>query len=717
MRTQNYRVQLAVVGGGPAGVTAAIAAARQGLATLLVTNRPVLGGNSSSEIRVWARGAVGAGNLFAEEMGIWGELKLENLYRNPEGNPIFWDEVLLDAVLAEPNLTLVLNTQVDALRREGARVCAVEGTQQGTGKKITVEADWFLDATGDGTLGALAGLPYYLGEQLVMPGQRAEPPFELLGSSLLFFTEKTDHPVAFHAPAYAWPRDKVEALLQGGGRIVEPTMSGSDCWWFELGGRQDTIAEDGEIALELRRLVLGVWDYIKNSGRFDADCYTLSWIGSIPGKRESRRMVTDYLLRGQDVLQERSFEDGAFYGGWYLDVHPAGGMLDADAPNCVQTPVPVYPIPLRCLYNSQVENLLFAGRCIGTEREAFFSTRVMDTCALSGQAAAMLAAACAAWHTVPGQMTKDQVVQLRQQLLREDLFVPGLPADDPTDLAREASLTVTSTHDGRAGALAGAMSLAEGGFVTFPGVEGTALLRVSLSKGQTLRGTLYGAPLPNVLCPGEKIRAYCWDLPAGDHILPVQGQAGCFCTLVLEPAPGAELPLCRPLRTGFVCGKKDGPVCGEPMLAYEQPGAFYGAEQLVNGYIRPWGGANQWCAAPQDPEPCITLQWPQARALKQLRLYLDPDLCAERPSSHAAQWQASHKLTLHREMPAQLARDMTVEVSQDGSSWKPVWEQRENRKRLVTVAFPEKQEFQALRIRFTKTWGPRPVGVFALHLI
>lgn len=717
MWTQNYRVQLAVVGGGPAGVTAAIAAARQGMNTLLVTNRPVLGGNSSSEIRVWARGAVGAGNLYAEEMGIWGELKLENLYRNPEGNPIFWDEVLLDAVLAESNLTLLLNTQVDTLHREGCRVCAVEGVQQGTEKKIMVEADWFLDATGDGTLGALAGLPYYLGERLVAPGQEPEPPFELLGSSLLFYTEKTEHPVAFHAPAYAWPREKVEALLQGGGRIVEPTMSGSDCWWFELGGRQNTIRDDGEIALELRRLVLGVWDYIKNSGSFDADCYTLSWIGSIPGKRESRRMVTDYLLRGQDVLQGRSFEDGAFYGGWYLDVHPAGGMLDADAPNCVQTPVPVYPIPLRCLYNSQVENLLFAGRCIGTEREAFFSTRVMDTCALSGQAAAMLAAACTMWHTVPGQMTKGQIAQLRQQLLKEDLFVPGLQGDERADQVYEAKLTVSSTHDGRAGAPAGAMSLAEGGFVTFPGMDGTVLFSVTLHTPQTLRGILYGAPLPNVLCPGEKIREYCWELPAGDHILQVQAQEECFCTLVLEPAPGAELPLCQPLRTGFVCGKKDGTVCGEPMLEYEQPAKLYGGKQLVNGYIRPWNSPNQWCAAPEDHEPCITLQWPQARALKQLRLYLDPDLCAERPSSHAAQWQASHKLTLHREMPAQLARDMTVEVSPDGRHWEPVWEQRENRKRLVIVPLPEKQKIQALRVRFTKTWGHRPVGVFALNIV
>lgn len=488
------------------------------------------------------------------------------------------------------------------------------------------------------------------------------------------------------------------------------------CWWFELGGRQDTIAEDGAIALELRRLVLGVWDYIKNSGCFDADCYTLRWIGSIPGKRESRRMVTDYLLRGEDVLRGRGFEDGAFYGGWYLDVHPAGGVLDVDAPNCVQTPVPVYPIPLRCLYNSRVENLLFAGRCIGTERQAFFSTRVMDTCALSGQAAALLAAACAVWHTVPGQMTKEQVAALRQRLLREDLFVPGLRANGTADPALEAELTVTSEHDGRAGPQAGTLSLGEGGYVTFPGVDGTARLPVTLHRPLTLCGVLYTAPLPNHLCPGEKIREYRWELPAGNHTLAVQGQAGAFCTLVLEAAPGAELPLCRPLRTGFVCGKTGMPAGGEPMLEYEAPQALYGAKQLINGWNRPWNGPNQWCAAPDDPEPAVTLRWPRPQILKELRLYLDPELCAERPSSYAAQWQDSHKLTLHREMPAQLARDILVEVSQDGTRWEPVSELQDNRKRMVTVALPERQGVQALRIRFTRMWGDRPAAVFAVNL-
>ena len=553
-----------------------------------------------------------------------------------------------------------------------------------------------------------------MGEQLVPPGQQPQPPFELLGSSILFYTEKTDHPVTFHAPAYAWSRSRVEGLLRGGGRIVEPAMSGSDCWWFELGGRQDTIAGDDGIALELRRLVLGVWDYIKNSGRFDADCYTLSWIGSIPGKRESRRMVTDYLLRGQDVLQGRRFEDGAFYGGWYLDVHPAGGMLEADAPNCVQTPVPVYPIPLRCLYNSRVENLLFAGRCIGTERQAFLSTRVMDTCALSGQAAAMLAAACGAWNTVPAGMSGDQLRAFRCRLLREDMFLPGLRAHDPQDAAPDAVLAVTSVHDGRAGAPAGSLSLAEGGYVTFPGADGQALLTVTLDRAQTLHGRLFTAPLPNRLCPGAPAGEYRWELPAGTHRLPVPARAGTFCTLMLDAAPGAELLLCRPMRTGFVCGPQGKPEYGEPMLEYAAPCCMYGPDQLVNGWVRPWNGANQWCAAPDDPHPAITLQWSQAQQLRELRLFLDPELCAERPSSCALRWQASHKLALCRRMPEQLVRDLAVETSPDGVHWAPVWELHDNRRRLVTVPLPCGEAVRGVRVRLLKTWGSRPPAVFAL---
>ena len=111
----------------------------------------------------------------------------------------------------------------------------------------------------------------------------------------------------------------IEKILGCGGRIINERMSGSDCWWFEYRGLRDTISNAQDIALELRRLVLGVWNYVKNSRKFDADNCTLEWVGNLPGKRESRRMVTEYMLTEHDVRAQRVFSDTAFYGGWYLD--------------------------------------------------------------------------------------------------------------------------------------------------------------------------------------------------------------------------------------------------------------------------------------------------------------------------------------------------------------------------------------------------------------
>ena len=275
---QTMRTQLAVIGGGPAGVCAAIAAAQHGVQTALVTDRPVLGATSSSEIHVWTRGTTGAGNLWAEEMGVWGELKLENLYRNSDANPVFRDETLLDAVLREKNLTLLLNTEIYEVELDGGRVAALRGVQQSSERQFHIEADYFIDATSDGTVSAKAGVPFSVGN-----GNH-----ETLGNSILYYTRREDHPVSFIAPDYAYDMSHIEKILGCGGRIINERMSGSDCWWIEYGGLRDTISNAQDIALELRRLVLGVWNHVKNSGKFHADCYTLDWIGSIPGKRESR---------------------------------------------------------------------------------------------------------------------------------------------------------------------------------------------------------------------------------------------------------------------------------------------------------------------------------------------------------------------------------------------------------------------------------------------
>lgn len=148
-----------------------------------MTDRPVLGGNSSSEIHVWTRGATGAGNLWAEEMGVWGELKLENLYRNSDANPVFRDETLLDAVLREKNLTLLLNTEIYEVELDGGRVAALRGVQQSSERQFHIEADYFIDATGDGTVSAKAGVPFSVGN-----GNH-----ETLGNSILYITPTICH--------------------------------------------------------------------------------------------------------------------------------------------------------------------------------------------------------------------------------------------------------------------------------------------------------------------------------------------------------------------------------------------------------------------------------------------------------------------------------------------------------------------------------------------
>ena len=712
--------ELAVIGGGPAGVCAALSAARLGVRTVLIGNRPVLGGNSSSEIRVWTRGASGAGSLFAEEMGVWGLLKLENLYKNPDANPVFWDEILLDAVLSQENLQLFLNTDVMEVEREGDRIAAVLGAQQGTEERLRVRSRYLIDATGDGTIGAKAGVPYYMGSKRVTGGGPGTDG-ELLGSSILYYTRKEDHPVRFIPPAYAYGLEEVERLIGNGGRVVSERLSGSDCWWFEYGGARDTISAAQDIAIELKRLVLGVWNYIKNSGKFDADCCTLDWIGSLPGKRESRRMETEYLLARQDLLEGRQFPDGAFYGGWYMDLHPAGGIMDPQADSCVQIPVHIYQVPLRCLYHRSVPNLLFAGRNIGTERDAFASSRIMNTCALSGQAAATLAAACIARGRPPAELSPGEVEEVRQALLREDMFIPGVGSMDGSDLARQARISASSAHDGGTGALSGALELTDGAFAVFPGVAGGRVaLTLHSERAVRLTGALQSAMLPNRFLPGREEGPIAWDLRPGEQRAELAVPERCggrFCILRFDNAPGVSLALAEEGRTGFLCGHARRPEYAFPAIQYrpEDAGELYAPRQVLSGCSRPWGLPNQWCAAPDDQDPWLRLDWPAPVTVRELRLYLDPDLTMELPSSRAQHWEESHHYAPRAGMPPRLARSIRAEVPEGDGGWRTVWSAGENRQRLVVVRLPAPVETAALRLRFPETWGGRSPAVYEVR--
>lgn len=456
MNHSQLATDLVVVGGGLAGVCASIAAARNGAKVVLIQDRSVLGGNASSEVKMHIVGADCHGSRpGARESGLIEELKLEDAARNPHRSYSQWDLLLYEKVLAEPNITLLLDTDCtgcEVTTTNGTRrITAVHATRNSTEDAFTISAPFFADCSGDGRLGAEAGADHTVGrEARDMYGEslavdRADRC--TLGSSILFTARRHDSPQPFRAPSWVRRFQKHEFKQ----RRIHSYEYGF--WWCEWGGHLDTLKDNPTIRHELLRVVLGIWDYIKNSGEHpDSVNWALEWVGAIPGKRESRRFLGRHVLTQQDVETGRTFEDQVAYGGWWLDLHPPQGVDAHDEAPCVQHHIPhLYGIPLRCLYSRNVGNLFFAGRNISATHVAFASTRVMATCAVMGQAIGT-ATALARHHRdafIADIFDARSLQHLQQTLLRDDAFLPGLRNRDPDDSARHAAITASSHLEGR----------------------------------------------------------------------------------------------------------------------------------------------------------------------------------------------------------------------------------------------------------------------------
>ncbi|NCB72203.1 MAG: FAD-dependent oxidoreductase, partial [Clostridia bacterium] len=490
---------ITIAGGGLAGVCAAIAAARQGRTVSLIQNRSVLGGNSSSEIRVWTRGSTGGGNLFSEEMGILGELKLANQYKNPEGNPILWDEILLDAVYQEHTISLFLNTLVVDVAHQDGHIHALTALEINSERRFQFLSPIYVDATGDGFIAASAGLPYVIGKECngTYGEEHAPAQFDPTteGCIILMTFIKRDRPVAFAPPSYAYPIEYIEKLLNNGGRIVSEKSNGCDFWWVEFGGQKDTINEIASITLELKRLTLGIYNYIKNSGKFDADTLELNWTGSLPGKRESRRFVTEYVLTENDILQNRVFDDVAFYGGWYLDFHPSEGIY-SKADFCTQIPVDLYGIPLRSLFSLQCDNLMLCGRILGASHAAFASTRIMDTCALSGQAAGTAASVLVSDRgKTQDLLDKSVYARIQALLVEDDMLLSGYHLES---ISGNIHVEASSVIDSLPGKECGSLSCNRDCFLAIPtDLAAVASLFVDAKKDVSLHVSYRYTALPS----------------------------------------------------------------------------------------------------------------------------------------------------------------------------------------------------------------------------
>ena len=422
MRTINHEVEFCVVGGGLSGMCAAIAAARKGVKTLLMHDRPVLGGNASSEIRMWVCGAKGENNL---ETGLIEEIRLENLYRNSYPNFSIWDSILYEKVRFQDNLTLLLNCSCNNAEMNGDKIKSIRGWQLTNETWHNVKADYFADCSGDSILAPLSGAEFRYGrEASAEHGESIEPEQaddKTMGMSCLIQCRETDSPQKFIAPTWANKYESAEDLPNRGLNFTPQ----QNFWWLEIGGEQDTVHDCEEIRDELLKVAFGVWDLIKNRCDNSAENWVLDWVGFLPGKRESRRYVGDHIITQNDVSAEGKFEDIVAYGGWPMDDHHPAGIRYPGAPTIFHPAPSPFEIPYRALYSKNIDNLFFAGRNISATHAAMSSTRVMATCALLGQAVGTAAAIATKNSLSPRGVYQEKFNDLQTQLQSDDCWLPG----------------------------------------------------------------------------------------------------------------------------------------------------------------------------------------------------------------------------------------------------------------------------------------------------
>lgn len=752
MLTQALDFEVVVVGGGLAGVCAAVAAARLGHSVALINNRPVLGGNSSSEVRVWVCGATAHGNQrWARETGIIGEMLLENQYRNPEGNPVYWDDVVLDTVRREPGLRLFLNTDVRDVEADGPDdhrvIRAVTGWTMGSEILTTFRAPVFLDCTGDGLVGELAGARYRLGkesrDEFGESWAPEEPVREFLGSTLLFYTRDTGGPVKYVAPESTIDITRT-AIPEA--RIIRSGDSGAHYWWIEWGGQLDIVHDNERIRDELRGVVLGVWDYIKNSGKFDAETLTLEWIGNIPGKREYRRLVGDHTLTQDDVMQQRSFPDTVAFGGWSIDLHPAEGMYHDGSGALQRFPDGVFEIPFRCLYSVNVSNLLMAGRNFSSSHVAFGAARVMATCAAMGEAAGTAAALCVEQRLSPRELGSEHIDQLRQTLLRQDAPILGAANEDPTDLARSGAVTASSyqeviaapIHDGdpdRPERLDHDLAVA---FPVDPELEYVELL-ISTDRQTRLEVELWSVSHPQNVVPHRLIAARSVEVGTGERQwvhadLAYRPTSAETVIVILRANPEAMWHSTRSLTAGVLSlvHREDsddqnvevqmGPLLAWPTKPLRGRALCFrtgpesralAPERAVSGYARPYAGPNMWASAPMRvgaPE-WLRIDWEEPVEAREVRIVFDDDVDLSLNTLH-------HHRNRHEVMP-QLVRDYRVEVlsaEATESDWQVVTEVTENRHRHRVHTLEVARPIHAVRLVVLATNGILQARVIQLRV-
>ncbi len=440
---------LIVAGGGVAGVMAAVSAARYGLKTALINNRPRLGGNGSEESSVTLDGSTHIGE---HETGLVFEMKC---YR--ETNQFTWSHTFEEFTSREKNLDVFHDTLVVGADTENGYITKIRTVNNLTLEEQIFCADRFVDSTGDAWLGYYAGASYRVGREAkfqhgeafapdvadgnTMSGCAMRKPLIQDKSICAFCAEPTDSPVTFTPPEWGFKLPDGDEL----GRT--PGYMNRGEWWLELQNDYDDIFEGEFVRDSMFRMAVGYFDWLKNSwpDKEKAANYKLCSLGTYLARRESRRLVGDYILSENDYVEGKTYPDTVGFCGWNIDVHHINGIFSGkEGRFTINRRPPLSPFPLSALYSKNIDNLMMAGRCISVTHIGLGAVRVQLTTATMGQVVGTTAYLCKKYACTPREIRDLHIAELQQLLIKDGMTVPGVTNTDEADLARIAKISADS---------------------------------------------------------------------------------------------------------------------------------------------------------------------------------------------------------------------------------------------------------------------------------
>ena len=718
-RFEEVEVDFCVIGGGVAGICAAIAAARRGNRVALVQNRSLLGGNASSEIRQSIGGACFTGHYpDAREGGIVDELWSAIRRKCLGGDVNDYAEasvVLWEACRQVPGLRLFLNTHICDIERNQRRLEAVEGLQMSTGLRFRFKAQHFADCTGDANVAYLAGCAFMSGQESRAAFNESLAP-EIansftMGNTILFQAEKLEVPVPYERPE--WVPDLRQKECYWTMYPPKSPMS-HGLWTFEYGGQLDTIRDAEKIQEELLKILYGAWADLKSRPECGMENYRLTFISSLPGKRESRRVIGDYVLTQNDIVESRRFPDDVAYAGWALDLHNPEGFYGKDRPTTFYFFPEIHSIPLRSLYARDLDNLWLAGRDISVTHIALGGARLMASCGIAGEAVGTAAALAIRGRHSCREMAEKHVGQVQQQILKDGGFIPGVRNEDPMDLARIAQVEASSEAILEAVDPTEFLPIGSGLGIAFPIVEGRLdAFRLSVRNESqapvTVRAVLQPIRTMRDFHPTRVIQEVAATANPGDQWLSfdfkVPLENDLWMIHFFSSDPTLQVGHIRERVTGVHAadfhpeGKKDEwarqlgmpepalwvrrfnekrttlPQKFHPTPCFEisPPQKAYRPGNVINGINRPQRLPNLWVSNPGQAFPqTLVLQWKTPVEISEVRILFDADMdLPSPPIEPLATLAASYELT------ADLGNESTtlVQVS-------------DNRQRLAVHSFP-----------------------------